>query len=70
MNKSLVCTFVSSNEVKVISVRKSNDSGAVKWVAMSRFSFKKVNDRVKAEDKDWWREGITFVDTTFHRENR
>ena len=52
LNKSLVCTFVSSNEVKVISVRKSNDWGAVKQVAMSRFSFKKVNDRVKAEDKD------------------
>ena len=52
MNKSLVCTFVCSNEVKVISVRKSNDRGAIKWVAMSRFSVKKVDNRVEAEDKD------------------
>ena len=30
--------------------------GTIKSVAMSRFSFKKVNDSVKAEDKDEWRE--------------
>ena len=63
---SLVC----SKKVDIVSVRKSDDRRAIKWVVMLSFRFKPVNDVVKAKNKHQWGERVPLKDVSFEGEVR